>query len=272
MPDFWELSSESHRDSLVWLEAALDDLLHARGAHAMADVAKSVLGHEAYAVGFSYGLLFTAQSRASAEVGELVRTFVLAEAFDVLFGRRDPSAHLPFGLHVPLRDLGRVIGEDSMLHFRLETEQQHREALLRQLREVMRHSGELLKGLATSTRAEYEAEWKRIAELYRRGDVGERFEAGNRTGELFWKLLNLLAAMVAVGLLVRELAAVGPDLVRLARGLAARAEALPAEVLPPPLSVVPEPVKAPAVYPFTPPKSRIIPRATKFVIDRGSRS
>ncbi len=270
MPDLWPWNDherdDPHDHSHDFVRWSLGDLLYTRHVRLLLQVAHEFIGHEAYATGFYVGLGLAAADAARSLI-ELVRTLVLADVYGVLFDH-SVKAHVVRAFNYSTIKLAaRLVSRDWGIRHSLEEAHERREALIAEVKEVLRHPGDALRALPVHLRAEYHEKWQRLQAMNQRTDVADRYEAGKYFGQVVGELVLTIGGLLELGVVTGELAARAPTLLRLARDLTKNAVNDMAHTPPPPTAVpMPEPTDVPKLAdsaPVAPGEPYVPPQLTQ---------
>ena len=184
-------------------------------------MAERTLGETSFGVGVLVGM---AKNPIDGVVGllELQKTFVLADLYDkmseplswktVLDTLAGPGTAVKLGA-AALVQLGVLDMED------LRKAHEQREALVRQLGEVLSSPLEYLSELPGQLRDEYVGKWNQFRELSQQPDPKSQYEAGKILGDLLMEVATSVAGLLTGAGTAAKLAAKAPQLIKLGRVL-----------------------------------------------------
>ena len=179
--------------------------------------AEAALGEASFGVGVAVGIVKTPIEQVAGLL-ELQKTFVLAELYDRL---NEPltwkdAASGPSAVALKLGGQALVtLGALDLQELRQAHDQ--REALTRQLDEVLSHPLEYLSDLPGQLRDEYVGKWNQFRELSKQTDPKSQYEAGKILGELVFEVASSVAGLASGAGAAAKLASKAPQLLKLGR-------------------------------------------------------
>lgn len=202
------------------LERARQRLCDSRSWDSLRIVAEQSLGDKSFGLGACYGIV---KNPVMSVVGllELMKTLIEADLYERLTQRVTWKTMLKpgGGLGLPeLSDVGYhlamyagVLSIDD-----LKRSYESREALIKNVEEMIKHPVDTVGKMTGQVKAEYVAKWNRFRELQKLTDLRSQFEAGELFGEVLMEVVMIVLTVISVGGAAVKLAAKVPQLVRLA--------------------------------------------------------
>ena len=204
----FELDRERDKISRSWSWAAL------RGA------AERALGPKSFGLGACYGIV---KNPAMSVVGlvQLQKMLIEADLYERLTGRVSwkimLSASGLYGLP-QLYEVGyHLAGHTGFMHLAdLKRSYEMREALIKNVGEMIEHPIDSLGQMAGKLKASSIANWTRFRELQKQTDLRSQFEAGEIFGDVLMEVVMLVLTVISVAGAAAKLASKVPQLVRVA--------------------------------------------------------
>jgi len=161
------------RSGLTWLD--------------MQPVVVKALGPASFSAGVVYGMGEDVVTSV-VEFADLVKTFVLADVYDRVWGGPPVVAGMSLAFADPARALVAAAG-GAWLRDEAKEAREQRDALIEALRYAFANPGEFFEGL----KDEYVEKWDKFERCNAQTSVAARFEAGRLFGEILIAVLGLAA-------------------------------------------------------------------------------
>jgi hypothetical protein len=213
----WEAAAEYAKFEL---DRARENIGRAVTWDALRSVAFQALGPKSFGLGACYGMV---KNPAMSVVGlvQLQRMLIEADLYERLTHRVSWKMMLTPGCVLGLPQLYEV--GFNLMRFAgviniddLKRSYEAREALIKNVEEMIDHPVDALGKMTDQMKASYLAKWNRFRELMKQPDLKSQFEAGEIFGDVLMEVVMLVLTAISVAGAAAKLAAKVPQLVRLA--------------------------------------------------------
>lgn len=213
----WEAAAEYAKFEL---DRARGKIRGAMTWDALRSVALRALGPQCFSLGVYHGMVKN-PAMSVAGLLQLQKMLIEADLYERLTHRISWKTLLSPGCVTGLPQLyevgfhlARYAGVISVDD--LKRSYEAREALIKNVEEMIEHPVDSLGKMGTQMKASYLAKWKRFRELQKQTDLKSQFEAGEIFGDVLMEVVMLVLTVISVAGAAAKLAAKVPQLVRVA--------------------------------------------------------